>query len=722
MRFLRLTAFLLTLLTCVSACVAGELRWCPWTLNPHLASATPYALGTSGPGEIFIGTNNGLWISDGSALRHIPLTDSYGNTSVTVKEINRGDTSGLLRVTTLSGLYTLDRSGRAVRIADVDRDSVNRRSYTDPLGHIWSYDQRTPGLRCVYRGESIAVPADLRGKIITDMVSIADFGIAIATNNDGVYIYSPFTGRLTNYRRTLTDSSPLPGNHITALAYDSAARRLYAAIPHAGLYTADIPATAPEIVETGIPEEISSIRIDRAGRLWTSYDGAGIHIAVPGADDGIHLTVATAGLPSDVVTNISPLRGDTMLAATYGAGIFSVTPRGEVTPVPGLGSNSPAAHSRSMAFDSLGNLWIASFASGVVRRGTDGTIKNFRTFNSALGTDYITDIAASPSGDSIFIATGYGLYAFDAATLNSTHIALPAAPPANGRLSIRQLSFSSDGRMWLATPSGLCDRNGAVRLLPDKSLKAIAKGHDGNIMWVTTDSAVYKIDVGAPVLRAEAYDEFRDLRFSYYALSVDSAGYVRAGSFGALAVIPPDSTATASPAPARRRSVRWWWLLGGLPLCVAAGALALQRRSKPPETVAVKAASDEPHPDDPRHEIPAPAAVAVTPMPSPDDVDRSWLASMDRIIDDNLANPDFTIEDFSQAAGMSRSNLYKRISAITGKSPLEYLRDRRVERGHEILTHNSGRHVRITISEVAFKVGMSPRQFSKYHRERYPET
>ena len=99
------------------------------------------------------------------------------------------------------------------------------------------------------------------------------------------------------------------------------------------------------------------------------------------------------------------------------------------------------------------------------------------------------------------------------------------------------------------------------------------------------------------------------------------------------------------------------------------------------------------------------------------DADRSWLQSIDSIIDANISDADFSIEDLGRHAGMSRSNLYKRIKAITGLSPLEYLRDRRVAKGRQLLAQATGKHVRPTLSEIAYQVGMSPRQFSKYLRQ-----
>lgn len=114
---------------------------------------------------------------------------------------------------------------------------------------------------------------------------------------------------------------------------------------------------------------------------------------------------------------------------------------------------------------------------------------------------------------------------------------------------------------------------------------------------------------------------------------------------------------------------------------------------------------------------------AIPPISQPDiavdaeaeaEADNAWLKSIDSIIDENIADASFSIEELGHLAGMSRSNLYKRVKAITGLSPLEYLRERRVKKGRQLLEQATGKHVKPTLSEIAYQVGMSPRQFSKY--------
>ena len=63
---------------------------------------------------------------------------------------------------------------------------------------------------------------------------------------------------------------------------------------------------------------------------------------------------------------------------------------------------------------------------------------------------------------------------------------------------------------------------------------------------------------------------------------------------------------------------------------------------------------------------------------------------------------------------MSRSALYKKLMAISGRSPLEFMRIIRLRHGLTLVRQGG-----LTVSEVAYKVGMSPKQFAKFFKEEY---
>ena len=94
--------------------------------------------------------------------------------------------------------------------------------------------------------------------------------------------------------------------------------------------------------------------------------------------------------------------------------------------------------------------------------------------------------------------------------------------------------------------------------------------------------------------------------------------------------------------------------------------------------------------------------------------DEVFIEIVRKLITDNMGNADYSVEDLSADMGMTRGNLYKRIQAVTGQSPFELMRKLKIARGRLLLEQQSG-----NISEIAWSVGLSPKQFSKYFKEEY---
>ena len=78
-----------------------------------------------------------------------------------------------------------------------------------------------------------------------------------------------------------------------------------------------------------------------------------------------------------------------------------------------------------------------------------------------------------------------------------------------------------------------------------------------------------------------------------------------------------------------------------------------------------------------------------------------------------LANPELNVEELGADLGMSRVQLYRKVKALTGLSPVELIRMTRLKRA-ELLLQQGGK----TVSEVAYEVGFSsPSYFSKCFRD-----
>ena len=84
------------------------------------------------------------------------------------------------------------------------------------------------------------------------------------------------------------------------------------------------------------------------------------------------------------------------------------------------------------------------------------------------------------------------------------------------------------------------------------------------------------------------------------------------------------------------------------------------------------------------------------------------------IVERNIDKSDFSVELLGEELGLSRSHLYRKIIAITGMTPLEFIHSIRVKRGKQLLEQGQ-----LPVSEVAFMVGLSPKQFSKYFKDTF---
>ncbi len=83
--------------------------------------------------------------------------------------------------------------------------------------------------------------------------------------------------------------------------------------------------------------------------------------------------------------------------------------------------------------------------------------------------------------------------------------------------------------------------------------------------------------------------------------------------------------------------------------------------------------------------------------------DRKFREIVDKKIESNMDNPDLMVDDLAQATGYGRSQFYGKMMEVTGTTPKDYIRTKRMARAAELL--RSGEMT--TVAEVAYKVGFS---------------
>lgn len=100
------------------------------------------------------------------------------------------------------------------------------------------------------------------------------------------------------------------------------------------------------------------------------------------------------------------------------------------------------------------------------------------------------------------------------------------------------------------------------------------------------------------------------------------------------------------------------------------------------------------------------------------EIDKSFLKQLRKIIQENLADSDLSVEQIGDEIGLSRVQLYRKVKALTGYSPVEIVRKARLTRARHLLQTTER-----TVSEVAYAVGFStPSYFSKCYKDEFGES
>lgn len=95
--------------------------------------------------------------------------------------------------------------------------------------------------------------------------------------------------------------------------------------------------------------------------------------------------------------------------------------------------------------------------------------------------------------------------------------------------------------------------------------------------------------------------------------------------------------------------------------------------------------------------------------------DEKLVRQILEVVQKNIDNPDFSVEELSRTLCMSRAAMYKKITAITGKTPVEFIRSVRLKHAAQLLEKTQ-----MTISEIAFEVGFNnTKYFVKYFKEEF---
>jgi YesN/AraC family two-component response regulator len=95
--------------------------------------------------------------------------------------------------------------------------------------------------------------------------------------------------------------------------------------------------------------------------------------------------------------------------------------------------------------------------------------------------------------------------------------------------------------------------------------------------------------------------------------------------------------------------------------------------------------------------------------------DKLFMDRLREVVREKMSNPKLKMDDLGDELGISRVQLYRKVKVLTGLSPVELLRQMRLERARTLLNSTTQ-----TVAEIAYEVGFgTPSYFTTCFKKQY---
>jgi signal transduction histidine kinase/DNA-binding response OmpR family regulator len=105
----------------------------------------------------------------------------------------------------------------------------------------------------------------------------------------------------------------------------------------------------------------------------------------------------------------------------------------------------------------------------------------------------------------------------------------------------------------------------------------------------------------------------------------------------------------------------------------------------------------------------------LTPEVKVESSDEKLLQEIMLYLEENLINPQLSVEELSKHVGMSRSSLYSKLLEVTGQTPVEFIRSVKLDKAAVLLEKSD-----MNVAQIAYSVGFStPNYFAKSFKAKF---
>ena len=95
--------------------------------------------------------------------------------------------------------------------------------------------------------------------------------------------------------------------------------------------------------------------------------------------------------------------------------------------------------------------------------------------------------------------------------------------------------------------------------------------------------------------------------------------------------------------------------------------------------------------------------------------ENAFICRFKKVIEERMTDSELSVETIGSELGLSRVQLYRKVKALTGSSPVDLLRKARLNKAQQLLQTTD-----LSVSEIAYQVGFtSPSYFTKCYKDEY---
>lgn len=691
--------------------------------------------------------------SEGDGLWHVNISSGEtvrvdGTSSAYIRSMSK-DLNGRLWIGTIAGLNIMDIStGRMTTVLNDPFDDGSlpdnsiRSLFFDSSGGMW--------LGTWYGGAAYYHPErarfnvirqspgrnSLNDNIISRIVQDPDGSVWVGTNKGGLNHYDPASGEWRNIKFSADNGTDTPeSDNVKAIWCHPDGKRLYVGT-HAG---------ALHIVDK------------TSGRVTSIPEIRNVYSIIPAGED--HLWIGTLGTlylydlrnnsysKSEGLHNISILSlhiddsGDLWIGTKDRVRVFSVDKDFNLTPV-AQGTEAGIAYAQCFHERSDMTIWIGTRTGLYSIDRKDRTMHHYDR-SSGMPDNWVFGIEEDNAGR-LWASTGKGLWCFDPATESGkTYTVRDGLPSdkfteyAHCRMQDGEMYFGGIGgivtfrpdriKTNIATPAPIISGLyvDGERIMPRERDGVIVLNHKQNSFTIRfsipdyisggQDSFSYTLSGLEKAwhnteAHEAAFTHIRKGRYTFHLKAANRDGYwspiIRNLS---IRIVPPWYRTTLA------RIVLLLLIIG-----TTAALVIMQIRQKELRNKLELEQIKRRH----KEEIGKFRALAFINSDVRGDntgvhkasiskTDESLLLRAMEVVEQNLGNENFGVEDFAAALGMSRSNLHLRLKEITGESALNMIHKVRFTKACTLLAEG-----KLNISEISEKCGFkSPSYFTVSFRK-----